>query len=76
MRCRPRLEIDRIACDGRGLCAEILPEMITLDDWGFPIVAEGVVPPGLLGAASDAVEICPRLALRLREIADVGQRSR
>ena len=32
-----RLRVDPIACDGRGLCAEALPELITLDDWGFPI---------------------------------------
>jgi ferredoxin len=27
-----RLEVDFIACDGRGLCAEALPELITLSD--------------------------------------------
>jgi ferredoxin len=60
-----RLRVDRIACDGRGLCAEVLPEWIALDDWGFPIVAPGVVPQELLGAARDAVEVCPKLALWL-----------
>lgn len=24
--------IDRTSCDGHGLCAELLPELITLDD--------------------------------------------
>ena len=34
-----RLRVDFIACKGRGLCAEALPELITLDDWGFPVVS-------------------------------------
>ena len=50
---------------GRGLCAEILPELITLDDWGFPVVRDGVVPGRLRGEAREAVRVCPKLALRL-----------
>jgi ferredoxin len=61
----PRLRVNPIACDGRGLCAEILPELIRVDDWGFPIVAEGRVPARLRTAAAEAVRICPKLALRL-----------
>lgn len=60
-----RLRVDPIACHGRGLCAEVLPEMITLDDWGFPIIRGGDVPPGLREEAREAVRLCPRLALRL-----------
>ena len=60
-----RLKVDPIACDGRGLCAEVLPELIWLDDWGFPIIAGTSVPAGLQAAAAQAVRICPKLALRL-----------
>ena len=60
-----RLRVDPIACDGRGLCAEVLPELITLDDWGFPIISDQDVPPGLRHEAAEAVRLCPRLALRL-----------
>jgi ferredoxin len=60
-----RLRVDPIACDGRGLCAELLPELITLDDWGFPILATAPVPPQLLAYARRAVRACPRLALTL-----------
>lgn len=60
-----RLRVDPIACDGRRLCAEILPELITLDDWGFPIVGDVDVPVSLLDEAREAVRICPKLALRL-----------
>jgi len=59
-----RLRVDPIACDGRGLCAELLPELITLDDWGFPIIT-GEVPSALRGEATEAVRLCPKLALRL-----------
>jgi len=54
-----------IACDGRGLCAQALPELITLDDWGFPMVSGQAVPPRLLADAREAVRLCPKLALRL-----------
>jgi ferredoxin len=60
-----RLRVDPIACDGRGLCAEVLPELITLDDWGFPIIRDEEVPRGLMAAAGEAVRLCPLLALRL-----------
>ncbi len=59
-----RLRVDPIACDGRGICAELLPELITLDDWGFPIIADEV-PGALREEATEAVRLCPKLALRL-----------
>jgi ferredoxin len=62
---RARLRVDPIACEGRGLCAEVLPELIGLDDWGFPIVADGPVPARLRPGAAEVVRICPKLALRL-----------
>jgi ferredoxin len=60
-----RLAVDLIACDGRGLCAELLPELITLDDWGYPMVSGREVPTALRGEAAAVVRLCPRLALRL-----------
>ncbi len=59
-----KLRVDMIACEGRGLCAEVLPELIELDDWGYPIIANPV-PHGLEDHAREAVRLCPRLALRL-----------
>lgn len=59
------ITIDRIRCDGHGLCAELLPELIRLDDWGYPIIAPGPVPDVLLPLAQRAVESCPVLALAL-----------
>jgi ferredoxin len=66
-------QIDRIACDGRGVCAELLPELIALDDWGYPIFRPGEIPPGFIDLARRAVEDCPVLALRLREAPPPGR---
>jgi len=63
------LTIDRIACDGFGLCAELLPELIELDDWGYPMIRGGavpaVIPAELTGHARRAASACPVLAIRL-----------
>jgi ferredoxin len=63
------LAIDRIKCDGHGLCAELLPELIRLDDWGYPIIAPGPIPEHLLPHAQKAVDSCPVLALTLKRAA-------
>lgn len=60
------LALDPIACVGHGLCAELFPEGVLLDDWGFPILLEGAHDPALEGHARRAVRACPALALRLR----------
>jgi ferredoxin len=62
------IAVDRIACDGHGICAELLPERIDLDDWGYPIVSPEPVSPELTDRARRAVALCPVLALRLRPI--------
>ena len=59
------LVVDPVACDGRGLCAELLPEIVTLDDWGFPIVSDVDLDGRILADAREAARVCPRLALRL-----------
>jgi ferredoxin len=63
---RLHVDVDRIRCDGHGLCAELLTEMIRLDDWGYPIVDPRPVPDHLRDHARRAVSSCPLLALRLR----------
>ena len=64
-----RLVVDPIACDGRGLCAELMPGLITLDDWGFPVIPGGDLPASLQKEAAAVVRLCPRLALRLEQAA-------
>jgi ferredoxin len=60
-----RLRVDPIACDGHGLCADLFPERVSLDDWGYPIVDREPIEDELLEHARRAVAACPVLALRL-----------
>ncbi len=60
------LVVDPIACEGRGVCAEILPERIELDRWGYPVI-DSDIPPALTDLAVRAVRSCPRQALHLVE---------
>ncbi|MEY9874586.1 ferredoxin [Streptacidiphilus sp. MAP12-33] len=59
------LRLDRIACEGHGACTELLPELLSPDEWGYPIVHGTAVPPELGSHARRAVAACPVLALRL-----------
>lgn len=60
------LEVDMLLCDAYGYCAELLPELVERDEWGYPIVA-GDVPPERLADARRAAAACPKLALRLSQ---------
>jgi ferredoxin len=62
-----RLRVNPIMCEAHGMCAELLPELIRLDDWGYPIIDEAQVPPDLLDLARKAVDACPTLALLLED---------
>ncbi|HBX82608.1 MAG: ferredoxin [Propionibacteriaceae bacterium] len=59
-----RLRVDWPNCEARGLCFELLPERIKLDEWGYPIIT-GDIPKELLADAQEAVRACPKLAIRL-----------
>ncbi len=61
-----QLLVDWPACRARGLCAELLPEVVEIDRWGYPVVT-GDVPDEVLHHAREAVAACPERALRLRE---------
>ena len=69
----PRLQVDWTLCEARGHCAELLPELLVEDPWGYPAPRRGnltrgtAVPPQLLQHARDAVVSCPMMALILRE---------
>ena len=60
-----RILVDPVACDAYGYCAELLPESIALDEWGYPVVDGGEIPPELMELARRATVSCPRLALTL-----------
>jgi ferredoxin len=59
------LRVNPINCSGHGVCAELLPELVSLDEWGYPVVDSRPVPPSLGREARRAVAACPALALKL-----------
>lgn len=60
-----QLRVNPIRCEAHGVCAELLPELIHLDPWGYPILITRSVPPDLESLARRAVASCPTLALLL-----------
>jgi ferredoxin len=61
-----RIVLDPIACGAHGLCAELLPERITLDEWGYPMIDDEPIGAQLLSHARLAAATCPTLALSLQ----------
>jgi ferredoxin len=57
------LRVNSIACEAHGMCAELLPERITLDEWGYPILDGEPIPSSLLDHARRAARACPTFAL-------------
>ena len=64
---RINLVVDPILCDGHGVCAELFPERVVMDHWGYPVIDREEIPTGLIEHARRAVAACPRLALHLVE---------
>lgn len=70
-----RIVVNPIMCTGHGICAELFPEWIKLDEWGYPIIDPRPVPPELASHAKRAIAACPTLALLLREDVPEGRRA-
>ena len=69
-----RVRVNPITCEAHGMCAELLPERITLDEWGYPIVDEEPLPASLIDHARRAAEACPTFALLIERERDGGRR--
>ena len=61
-----RVRVNPIACEAHGMCAELLPERVTLDEWGYPLIDAEPLTEELLGNARRAAQACPTLALLLQ----------
>ncbi len=59
------LVIDWTRCEGHGLCAELVPDRITRDEWGYPLIHRSSVRPADTKEIRRVVALCPALALRL-----------
>jgi len=73
-----RLRVDWPACKANGVCAEVLPQLVKLDEWGYPLIPARPVPDPLVSQAERTVSACPTQALRLVEVHDspVSRRER
>lgn len=67
-----QLRVNPILCEAHGVCAELLPELIRLDPWGYPVLASAQVSPDLEPLARRTVASCPKLALLLERVAQSG----
>ena len=67
------LKVNPILCDGFGHCAELAPDLVRMDEWGYPIIAQTPVPLSNLSSlesARYAVRGCPRQALQIDRVSD------
>jgi ferredoxin len=60
-----KVRVNPIGCAAHGMCAELLPERVTLDEWGYPIVDRTPLEADLVDYARRAADACPTLALLL-----------
>jgi len=61
------LRVNPIRCEAHGLCAELFPEWIRLDEWGYPVINPEAIPRALEDHARRAADACPTLALLLQK---------
>jgi len=64
------IRVNPITCEAYGYCAELIPELVTLDEWGYPIVDGTPVPPHLVELARHAARECPRRSFLVERAAD------
>lgn len=62
-----RLTVDRARCEGHGMCEQVAPGLLHLDDHGELVIDQEAVPSDGAGEAEDAVHVCPVAALALED---------
>jgi ferredoxin len=70
------LRVDWIRCDGYGLCGDLAPGVIDLDEWRYPIVRPGPVDRRDLDVVRRAADCCPTRALILQKVDAPGAKRR
>jgi ferredoxin len=65
-----RLRVDPVACDAFGHCAELAPQLISLDEWGYPVLNDHPLDRSEQKEVKRAISMCPRKALFLQKVAD------
>ncbi len=62
------VRVDPVACDAYGYCADLLPERVGVDEWGYPVVDGTPVDGDLATVAARAAAACPRRAVHLHPV--------
>ena len=65
-----KVVVDRSACCGYGICADICPEVYKLDDHGIVFEYNDVVPKELEANAKEGGLACPQNAIKIVETAE------
>lgn len=65
--------VNPVGCVAHGVCAELFPERISLDEWGYPIVDPRPIPEHLIEHARRAAGACPTLALIVTDTAPIDR---
>ncbi|NLC68727.1 MAG: ferredoxin [Clostridiaceae bacterium] len=60
-----RAYVDKDICIGCGLCADICPEIFSMDDDGKAVAAYMVIPDDLIDSAKEAEQQCPVEAIKI-----------
>ncbi|GAA2130636.1 ferredoxin [Actinomadura napierensis] len=61
-----KIETNRAACEGHGLCEQTAPDIYALDEQGYVYVRVPEIPPGLEASAEAGARVCPVAALQVR----------
>jgi ferredoxin len=69
------VRVNPIACEAHGMCAELLPERITLDEWGYPLVDGAPLEGAQVEHAMRAAQACPTFALLIERDRKRSRRS-
>lgn len=60
-----KVVIDKAACCGYGICADICAEVYKLDANGIVYVENEIVPQGLEDSAREGADACPQSAIKV-----------
>lgn len=62
-----KISVDRGRCEGYGVCAEVAPDLLHLDDDGELVVDVEELEPEQAEGAASAARVCPVAALSVRD---------
>jgi ferredoxin len=60
-----KIVINKPACCGYGVCADICPDIYKLDEHGMVYVDDEIVPEGMEALAREGADACPQSALAI-----------